>query len=389
MSDARQGPLAGLKVVEMAGIGPAPFACMMLADMGADVIRIDRPAPSGLGIERPARFDIAARGRRSVALDLKRPEGVEAALDLIARADALVEGFRPGVMERLGLGPGDCHAVNPALVYGRLTGWGQTGPLAQSAGHDLNYIALAGVLDAIGREGGPPVPPLNLLGDYAGGSLVMAFGLVCALLDVWRGGAGQVVDAAIIDGAALLAGPLMGLRAAGLWQGGRGENILDGGAPHYDSYACADGEYVSVAPIEARFRTDLLARIGLDPADFPDVTDRATWPEARRQLAARFAERTRAEWCAALEGTDACFAPVLSLADAPAHPHHAARGTFVDVDGLTQPAPAPRFSRTPAAMPAPPCASGEGGPEALRDWGVAPERIETLIRTGALARRED
>ncbi|MEO4000826.1 CaiB/BaiF CoA-transferase family protein [Mesorhizobium sp. CAU 1732] len=389
MADAKSGPLAGLRVVEMVGIGPAPLAAMLLSDMGADVIRIDRPASSGLGVQRPDRFNFSARGRRSVALDLKRPEGVECALDLIGRADALVEGFRPGVMERLGLGPEPCLARNPRLVFGRLTGWGQQGPLAQAAGHDLNYIALTGALDAIGRRGQPPTPPLNLLGDFAGGSFLMAFGIVCGIVNALRGGQGQVVDAAIVDGVSLLAAPLMGLQAAGLWPGGRGENILDSGAPHYDVYCCADGKYVSAAPIEGKFQALLLTRMGFDPATFPDMNERDNWEEARRLLAQRFAQKTREEWCALLEGTDACFAPVLSLAEAPAHPHNAERDTFSTIDGLVQPAPAPRFSRTPAATPTPPEAPGESGEAVLRDWGIADDRIAELAKTGVLGRRDE
>lgn len=389
MVDARSGPLAGLRVVEMVGIGPAPLAAMLLSDMGADVIRIDRPAPSGLGVQRPDRFNFSARGRRSVALDLKRPEGVECALDLIGRADALVEGFRPGVMERLGLGPEPCLARNPRLVFGRLTGWGQEGPLAHATGHDLNYIALTGALDAIGRRGQPPTPPLNLLGDFAGGSFLMAFGIVSALLHAQRTGEGQVVDAAIVDGVSLLATPLMGLQAAGVWPGGRGENILDSGAPQYDVYPCADGTYVSVAPIEGKFQALLLTRMGFDPAAFPDMNERKNWEEAKRLLAERFAEKTREEWCALLEGTDACFAPVLSSAEAPDHPHHTARGTFIAVDGLVQPAPAPRYSRTPAATPTPPEAPGESGEAVLRDWGIADERVAELAKTGVLGRRDE
>ncbi|MFC3723171.1 CaiB/BaiF CoA-transferase family protein [Mesorhizobium sediminum] len=388
MAENRKGPLAGLRVVEMAGIGPAPFAAMLLADMGADVVRIDRQVASGLGVPRPDRFNFAGRGRRSVALDLKRPEGIDCALELIDKADALVEGFRPGVMERLGLGPDVCHARNPRLVFGRLTGWGQQGPLAQAAGHDLNYIALTGALDAIGRRGQPPTPPLNLLGDFAGGSLLMAFGIVSALLYAQRTGEGQVVDAAIVDGVSLLATPLMGLQAAGVWPGGRGENILDSGAPQYDVYRCADGGYVSIAPIEGKFQTVLLSAMGFDPAGFPDMNERANWDEARRLLAERFSQKTRAEWCALLEGTDACFAPVLSSAEASSHPHHAERGTFITVDGLVQPAPAPRFSGTPAAAPTPPEAPGQSGDAVLRDWGIAEERIAELTTTGVLGRRD-
>ncbi len=384
-----EGPLRGIRIVEMAGIGPAPFAAMILADMGAEVIRIDRPTPSGNGIVRAPRFDLVARGRRTVTLDLKHPEGVACALDLIAAADGLVEGFRPGVMERLGLGPDACRARNPRLVYGRLTGWGQDGPLAHAAGHDLNYLALTGVLDMIGREGQPPVPPLNLVADYAGGSLMLVAGLLAALLDAQRSGQGQVVDAAMVDGVALLATAMTGLRAAGLHDGPRGTNILDGGAPYYDVYACADGKFLSVAPIERKFREIFLRGLGFDPADFPDMDDRAMWPEARRLIAARLAQRSRDEWCAVFDGQDACVAPVLSLAEAPDHPHNAARRTHVRIDGIMQPAPAPRFGRTQVPLPAAPEDDpGTDGATILRDWGIDPDRIGTLIENGALGARQ-
>lgn len=384
-----EGPLRGIRIVEMVGIGPAPFAAMILADMGAEVIRIDRPTPSGNGIVRAPRFDLVARGRRTVTLDLKHPEGVACALDLIAAADGLVEGFRPGVMERLGLGPDACRARNPRLVYGRLTGWGQDGPLAHAAGHDLNYLALTGVLDMIGREGQPPVPPLNLVADYAGGSLMLVAGLLAALLDAQRSGQGQVVDAAMVDGVALLATAMTGLRAAGLHDGPRGTNILDGGAPYYDVYACADGKFLSVAPIERKFREIFLRGLGFDPADFPDMDDRAMWPEARRLIAARLAQRSRDEWCAVFDGQDACVAPVLSLAEAPDHPHNAARRTHVRIDGIMQPAPAPRFGRTQVPLPAAPEDDpGTDGATILRDWGIDPDRIGTLIENGALGARQ-
>lgn len=384
-----EGPLRGIRIVEMAGIGPAPFAAMILADMGAEVIRIDRPTPSGNGIVRAPRFDLVARGRRTVTLDLKHPEGVACALDLIAAADGLVEGFRPGVMERLGLGPDACRARNPRLVYGRLTGWGQDGPLAHAAGHDLNYLALTGVLDMIGREGQPPVPPLNLVADYAGGSLMLVAGLLAALLDAQRSGQGQVVDAAMVDGVALLATAMTGLRAAGLHDGPRGTNILDGGAPYYDVYACADGKFLSVAPIERKFREIFLRGLGFDPADFPDMDDRAMWPEARRLIAARLAQRSRDEWSAVFDGQDACVAPVLSLAEAPDHPHNAARRTHVRIDGIMQPAPAPRFGRTQVPLPAAPEDDpGTDGATILRDWGIDPDRIGTLIENGALGARQ-
>lgn len=388
MAEARKGPLAGLRIVEMAGIGPTPFAAMLLADLGAEIIRIDRPEPSGLGVQRPDRFNLANRGRHSIALDLKQPEGTGLALDLMEKADALIEGFRPGVMERLGLGPDVCLQRNPRLVYGRLTGWGQDGPLAQAAGHDLNYIALSGVLDAIGRRGAPPTPPLNLLGDFAGGSFLLAFGLLSAIVHAIRTGEGQVVDAAIVDGVSLLATPLMGLQAADLWLRERGTNLLDSGAPHYEVYRCSDGAYVSIAPIEDKFRQQLLTLMGFDTANFPDLADRQNWDEAKRLFAARFAQKTRTEWCALLEGSDACFAPVLSMAEAPDHRHQQARNAFVDIDGVRQPAPAPRFSRTPADTPTAPESPGESGNVALEDWGIAATRVRELAHKGILGRRQ-
>ncbi|MGO4714632.1 CaiB/BaiF CoA transferase family protein [Bradyrhizobium sp. 2TAF24] len=380
--DERKGPLSGLRVVEFAGIGPAPMTAMLLADLGADVIRIDRLQPSGLGIAKPKQFDFLARGRQAVAIDLKRPDGVACALDLVASADGLVEGFRPGVMERLGLGPDACLAVNPRLVYGRVTGWGQDGPLAAAAGHDLNYIALSGALHAIGRAGAPPTPPLNLVGDFGGGGLYLAFGMVCALLASERSGVGQVVDAAMIDGAATLMTSIYGMMGAGLHSEQRGTNILDSGAPYYDVYGCADGEYISIAPIEDKFCAELLARLGLDASTFPDVRDRANWPAARTILTETFARKSRAEWCALLEGTDVCFAPVLSAAEAPHHPHVRARGTFVEIDGAVQPAPGPRFSRTPPALPRSARQSQGDTAELLQRWAIAPERVAALRADG-------
>jgi alpha-methylacyl-CoA racemase len=376
------GPLAGLKIVEFAGIGPAPMAGMLLADLGAEIIIIDRLEPSGLGIPREPRFDVTRRGRRSLALDLKKPEGIACALDLIARADALIEGFRPGTMERLGLGPDICRTRNPRLVFGRVTGWGQDGPLAQAAGHDLNYIALSGALAAIGRQGQPPTVPLNLIGDYAGGAMALAFGMVCALFEAGRSGQGQVVDAAMVDGAATLMASLFGLSAAGLHGPERGTNLLDSGAPHYDTYRCSDGHWIAIAPIERKFRETLLGLIGFDPASFPDVADPAAWPQARALLSRRFAERSRAEWCALLEGTDACFAPVLSMEEAPGHPHAKARAMFVSIGGVVQPAPSPRFSRTPAGMPGRVDTPGASGRAVLADWGVADAEISRLEALG-------
>ena len=380
----RQGPLAGIRILEMAGIGPAPMCAMVLADAGAEVLRIDRPSPSGLGIDKPVRFDLLARSRRSVAVNLKHPDGIALVLDLLRGADALIEGFRPGTMERLGLGPEACIAAKPSLVYGRVTGWGQTGPLAHAAGHDLNYIALTGALHATGRAGAPPTPPLNLVGDFGGGAMYLAFGITAALLHARQTGVGQVVDAAMTEGAASLMAMFYGLHAAGMQSDMRGANLLDSGAPHYEVYECADGLYLSVAPIEGKFREILLAKIGIDAASLPDVGEPSNWPRAKAVLAARFREKPRAEWCALLEGTDACVAPVLSLAEAPTHPHNVARGSFVTVDGVVQPGPAPRFSATPCEAPTAPEPAGASTESALREWGVAPERIQTLLVSGAI-----
>lgn len=369
---SRAGPLAGLRVVEFVGVGPGPLCGMMLADLGAEVIRIDRVVPSGLGIERPPEFDLLLRGKRTLQADLKQPEGLALAAALVAKADALIEGFRPGTMERLGLGPDACLAGNPRLVYGRVTGFGQDGPLAPVAGHDLNYIALSGALHAIGRAGGPPTPPLNLLGDYAGGAMLLAFGIVSAMLSARTTGQGQVVDAAMIDGVGTLMTPFHGLHAAGLHDGPRGTNLLDSGAPYYDAYECSDGEYVAIAPIEKKFRVvlvDKLRAAGADVDGLPDFDDTARWPLLRERFTAIFARRTRAEWCAALEGSDACFAPVLSPKEAPSHAHHRARGSFVEAGGITQPAPAPRFSATPAGKPSAPGKDGDAR-EWARAWGV-------------------
>jgi alpha-methylacyl-CoA racemase len=356
---------------------------MLLADMGAEVLRLDRPTPGDAGISKPPRFDLTARGRRSAVIDLKHPQGVACALSLVERADILIEGFRPGTMERLGLGPERCLTRNPRLVYGRITGWGQDGPLASVAGHDLNYIALTGVLDAIGRAGAPPTPPLNLVGDYGGGSLFLAFGVVCALLEARKSGQGQVVDAAMVDGAAALMTAFFGLRAAGMHSAERGSNLLDSGAPFYDTYVCADGRYVAVASIEPKFREILFERLGLDPDEWRTL-DQSHWPLMRAVLAKKLSERTRDEWCALLEGTDACFAPVLSIDEAPDHPHNQARGTFIAIDGIVQPAPAPRFSRTVLGMPSPPEAAGASTESALGDWGIPTNRIAELRHAGAI-----
>jgi crotonobetainyl-CoA:carnitine CoA-transferase CaiB-like acyl-CoA transferase len=363
------GPLAGIKVVELAGIGPGPMCAMLLADLGATVLRIDRPGPQDLGVARPLRYDLLLRGRRALALDLKRSEGKALALRLVERADALIEGFRPGVTERLGLGPEDCLARNPRLVYGRVTGWGQEGPLAQAAGHDINYISLVGALHAFGRRGQPPVPPLNLLGDFAAGALYLALGIVSAILEVQRSGKGQFVDAAMVDGTASLLTAFHGLVAAGLATHERGTNTLDTGAHFYNAYECVDGRWISVAAIEGKFYAELLRRLDIDPATMPPQMDREHWPAAQERLAALFKTRTREEWCALLEGTDACFAPVLTTDEAARHPHNQARGTYVEVDGIVQPAPSPRFSRTIPDLPIPPQPNDpEQAETALADW---------------------
>jgi alpha-methylacyl-CoA racemase len=379
------GPLTGTKIVELAGIGPGPFCAMLLADLGADVIRIERTADAGLGLAKPVKYDLMNRSRRSVAIDLKNPAGVEAVLRLVAQADALIEGFRPGVTERLGLGPDLCLARNPRLVYGRMTGWGQTGPLAQAAGHDWNYIAITGALHPIGRKGEPPVPPLNLVGDFGGGALYLALGIVSAMLEAARSGRGQVVDAAITDGAASLMTLFYGMHGAGGWIDRRGENVLDTGAPFGEIYETKDGKYVSVLALEPKFYAELVTRMGIDPTSLPHQYDRAHWPAMKARFAEVFKTKTRDEWCRILEGTDACFGPVLSLAEAPRHPHNVARGTFVEHDGVVQPAPAPRFSRTPAAIQRPPAAPGEHTDEALRDWGFSADEVASLRAAGAVA----
>lgn len=371
------GPLTGVRIVEIEGIGPGPMACMLLADMGATVLRVTRADNSGPGLDQPPALDFLMRGRSSVAVDLKHPDGKALVLDLCERADGLVEGFRPGTMERLGLGPDEVAMRNPALVYGRMTGFGQTGPLAHAAGHDINYIALTGALHAIGSAGGKPVPPINLLGDFGGGALYLAFGMVCALLEARRSGTGQVVDAAIIDGASSLMTMIYGLHASGMHSLSRGENLLDGGSAIYDVYACADGGYISIGPIEPKFRAVLFDKLGL-----PFTEDDG--PALRAVLEERFRAHDRQYWCDLLEGTDACFAPVLSMADAHAHPHNAARGTFVRIDGQIQPAPAPRFSRSTPDVPTAPEPPGASGRAALADWGIADARIAALAASGAV-----
>ena len=374
------GPLAGVRVLEFEAIGPGPFAGMLLADMGADVLLVDRPSASGLGLKRERWMDVMLRGRRSVTLDLKAPGAAQAALELVARADALIEGFRPGVMERLGLGPEACLRANPKLVYGRMTGWGQDGPLAPRAGHDINYIALAGVLHAFGRQGGAPVPPLNLVGDFGGGGMLLGFGIACALLHAQRTGQGQVVDASMVEGASLLAAMFSGFLAAGTWTEERGANLLDTGAPWYDCYETADGKYVAIGAIEAKFFEELVQRLGL--AGLPPQHERARWPEMRASFARAFKSKTREEWCAVFAGSDACFAPVLSFSEARRHPHNVARGSFVDVAQVQQPAPAPRYSATPAAVPREPPERGALGRAALADWGFSAAQVEKLHNAG-------
>lgn len=374
----RQGPLTSLKIVEFAGIGPGPFCGMLLSDLGADVVRIDRKGGRG---GNPS--DVTSRGRRSIALDLKNPAAIETCLKLIENADAVFEGFRPGVMERLGLGPDVCLKRNPKLVYGRMTGWGQTGPWAHAAGHDMNYIAITGALHAIGTKD-KPVPPLNLVGDFGGGALYLAFGLLAGVISARQTGKGQVIDCAMSDGAASLMAMFYGFKAAGAWQDDRRANLLDGGAHFYDTYRCADGEWVSIGSIEPQFYALLLEKTGAKDPDFARQMDRAAWPELHDKLAAIIATRTRAEWTEIMGGTDVCFAPVLDLDEAPAHPHNAARKTFVEVAGVTQPAPAPRFSATPGQIQGPPPKIGAHDREALADWGFSAAEIDALERAGAL-----
>ncbi|MFD9811865.1 CaiB/BaiF CoA transferase family protein [Streptomyces sp. NPDC059080] len=367
MTESGNGPLSGVRVVELAGIGPCPFAAMTLADLGADVVRVDRPGGAALGID-PA-YDLTNRNKRSVVIDLKTPQGAERVRELAERADILIEGYRPGVAERLGVGPDACLARNERLVYGRMTGWGQQGPLADAAGHDISYIAITGALGMIGAPDAPPTVPANLLGDYAGGSLYLVIGLLAALRHAAAGGSGQVVDAAIVDGTAHLSSMIHGMLAAGAWQDRRGANLLDGGAPFYGTYETADGGHMAVGALEPQFYAEFIRLLGIE-GQVPQRDDLASWGALRDAIAARFRARTRAEWTAVFEGTDACVAPVLSLREAPGHPHLAARGTFLDHGGLTQPAPAPRFSRTPGAIRRPPAQPGADTAEIARDWAV-------------------
>jgi alpha-methylacyl-CoA racemase len=379
------GPLQGIRVVEIAGIGPGPFAAMMLADMGADVLRVDRAQSVPASPPAEASFDLLNRGRRSVGIDLKHEKGVETLLRLVEQADALIEGFRPGVMERLGLGPDVCRGRNPRLVYGRMTGWGQEGPIAHAAGHDINYIALAGTLHHIGRQGEKPLPPLNLVGDFGGGGMLLAFGVVCALVERQRSGQGQVVDAAMVDGAAVLTTMMHAFRHTGMFTDERGTNLLDTGAHFYETYETRDGKYVAIGSIEPQFYAELLKRTGLEGESLPRQMDRAQWPAMKQRLEAIFRSRTRDEWCEIMEGSDVCFAPVLTMGEAYRHPHNVARRTFVEVAGRLQPAPAPRFDRTPPEIARPPAHPGQDTDEALRAWGFSADDLRTLRDAKAIS----
>ena len=377
------GPLAGIRILEMKGIGPGPYAGMLLADMGAEVVVVERSSKQQ-GIAMPSSLDPNSRGKKSIALDLKHPGGLGTLLTLVESADVLFEGYRPGVAERLGFGPEVCLQRNPALVYGRMTGWGQTGPLAQAAGHDINYIALTGSLAAIG---GPdrPIVPLNLIGDYAGGSLFLVMGILAALIEVQKSGRGQVIDAAMTDGSASLMTMFHGLAHLGAWKNQRGANMLDGGAHYYDVYETSDGKFVSIGSIEPRFYALLIEKAGLDPDVFKEQHNNKKWPELKRKLSDLFKTKTRDQWCQIMQGTDICFAPVLDYTEAAEHPHNRARGTFINIDGVTQPAPAPRFSRTECETPSTPHAEGSDTDAILGDWGFDPELIDSLRRSGALS----
>jgi len=373
------GPLKGVKIIEIAGIGPGPFCAMMLADMGAEIIRVDRKDRPGMG-----RMDLLNRGRRSIAVDLKNPAGVDLVLKLVEKADGLQEGFRPGVMENLGLGPDVCLKRNPKLVFGRMTGWGQEGPISHASGHDINYISLSGALHAIGHYGGKPVPPLNLVGDFGGGGMFLAFGMACGLFEAQKSGKGQVVDAAMVDGSAVLMTMVYGFKAGGMWNDERGTNMLDTGSHFYDTYETADGKHVSIGSIEPQFYALLLKLGEIDDPDFQSQHDQSKWPELKKKIANIFKKRTRDEWCDIMLGSDVCFAPVLSVEEAPKHPHNVARKTFVEIDGITNPAPAPRFSRTKPEIQGPPPNPGEHNETALSDWGISSEDINSVKESGAI-----
>ena len=379
------GPLTGYRIIEIAGIGPGPFAAMLLSDMGAEVIRVERAQSVRGPAPQSAHYDVMLRGRRNLALDLKHPDGVATLLDLVEKADAIIEGFRPGVMERLGIGPDVCLARNPKLVFGRMTGWGQEGPYALAAGHDINYISLAGALAHFGRAGEAPVPPLNMVGDFGGGGMFLAYGVVCALLEAQRSGKGQVVDTAMVDGASVLMSMFWALRTIGMFdENQRGTNLLDTGAHFYDVYECSDGKYVSLGSIEPQFYAELMRLTGLDgDPEFAQQMNRSMWPHLKERLGALLLTKTRDEWCAVMEHTDVCFAPVLTMAEAAQHPHNVARGTFIEVAGVTQPKPAPRFSRTEPEVVSAPAHAGQHTCAVLADWGVAADRIEALVTSGA------
>lgn len=379
------GVLDGVRIVEMAGIGPAPFCGMLLADMGADVLRVDRLAASDLGVETPTHLDLLNRSKRSVAVDLKSAAGLATVKQLIAGADVLIEGFRPGVMEKLGLGPAVCLQVNPRLVFGRMTGWGQTGPLSQTAGHDINYIAITGVLDAIGRRGQPPSIPLNLVGDFAGGSLYLAMGVLAAVIQARSSGHGQVVDAAIVDGVTNLLTMQRAFDQMKVWPTERGRGFLSGGAPFYDVYETQDGRYISIGSVEPKFYRELLSLIGLADEVLPKQDDQRGWDTLRERFAAVFKTRTRAQWCEVFEGSDACFAPVLDMDEAVTHPHNVARELFTEVQGVLNPQPAPRFSRTPSQISRPPSKTGADADEALADWGFTTDQVAALRRDRTIA----
>ncbi len=378
------GPLSGVKIVELAGIGPGPFAAMLLSDMGADILHVDRVESVARGFD-PGGAPIMDRGRRSVGVDLKHPDGVETVLRLVEVADALIEPFRPGVVERLGLGPDVCLARNPRLVFGRMTGWGQEGPLAQAAGHDINYISLAGALAHFGRAGDKPTPPINLIGDFGGGGMLLAFGVACALIEAQRSGKGQVVDAAMVDGAAILMSMFWGMRHLGAFNEERGTNLLDTGAAHYDTYETADGKFISIGALEPQFFAEFMERTGLANEDLPGKDDKDGWPVLRARFTELFKSKTRDEWCAELEGTDVCFAPVLPMSEAVEHPHIKARNTIVEANGIVQPAPAPRFSRTPGAIQRPGPKPGQHTDETLADWGFSTDDIAKLRDAKAIA----
>lgn len=378
------GPLSGLRVVEIASIAPAPFGCTVLSDLGAEVLRVDRASSVPDDPPATAPPDPLARGRRSVGVDLKSPGGPGVVLRLVESADVLVEGFRPGVCERLGIGPAECLAANPRLVYGRLSGYGQDGPLAGAAGHDIDYLAFAGALHPIGPAGGPPLPPVNYVADFGGGGMLLVVGVLAALLERERSGRGQVVDAAMVDGATAMTGMLHGLRASGVWRDERGSNFLDGGAPFYRCYSCADGLFVAVGALEPQFYAALLAGLEIDPAALPGQHDHEYWPEVAEQFAVVFATRTRDEWVELFAGTDACVAPVLTPAEAPRHPHATARGSFVEVDGVDQPGPVPRLDRTPGRVGGPAPYAGQHSDEALGAWGFGPAEVEQLRARGAI-----